>query len=167
MTPNSVRTIIFGVGVPIEVDAVLNETHKSRMVYTQYPVEGGISLSDNSYREPDIVEMTILLSDSVIDTEYKSDNSYEGRATLLYKQILLWQVKNSPIVLTTGIRTYLNMYIEQVEVVRDEPIQGLYLNIKFIELIDVKAGLAELAASLLIDSNIAYSASPKVGIGVI
>lgn len=165
--PNKVRTIIAGFGLPIEVDVVVSQNHKSKKTYTRYPVEFGRSANDNAIQEPDEVELNIILSDTKIGTDYSPAGTFEGRSRALYGQLLLWQRLSSPIVLITGTRSYSGMYIEDLVINKNSPERSLNLTILFVELINVFSGLAELAAAALVDNDIAYSATDNINLGVI
>jgi hypothetical protein len=164
---NSNRTAIIGIGIPIEPDAVISQTHKAVKTYTRYPVEFGRSANDNSVKEPEEVEMEILLTDTPISRGFSGASAFEGRARVALAQLYVWEEFSSPIVLVTSVKSYINMYIESITVNKNTPTNSFKVTIKFIELVDVFKTLGSLSAALLVDSSIAYTATDKVNEGLI
>ncbi len=159
------RTLIIGAGQPIEVDAVLSESHKSSKTYTRYPTEFGRFAFDNAVKVPEEVEMTILVTDT---PTAEGAQIFEGRHRVVYSQLKVWQDLSLPVVLIMELRSYVNMYIEDVNPVKSiGDGNSIKLNLKFVEVPIAGLGLASLAANLLVDPDIAYSATDVVPIGVI
>jgi len=162
--PNK-RSIILGPGLPILIDSVNSENHSSIVRYTRYPVESGRLSSDHAQQQPEEVQMNILVTDTPMQDGVRS---FEGRHRVIYSQLRLWQKLKVPLILVLGLRSYINMHIEELNPSK-QPSDGksIKLNIKFIEIQLTGLGLGALAASLLVDSSIAHSATALVPIGVI
>lgn len=159
------RSMIIGPGLPILIDSVISESHSSIMRYTRYPVESGKLGSDHAQEQPDEVEMTILATDTPIQDGVLS---FEGRHRIIYSQLRLWQKLKFPLILVLGLRSYINMYIEELNPSK-QPSDGksIKLNIKFVEIQLTGLGLAALSAALLVDTSIAHSATDLIPIGII
>jgi hypothetical protein len=159
------RSIIIGPGKPIQIDSVNSENHSSVVRYTRFPVESGRFKSDHGQEQPDEVELNILVTDTPLQ---EGEDIFEGRHRRIYAQLRIWQELKVPIILVLGLRSYINMHIEELNVSK-QPTDGksIRLNIKFIELQDIDLGLAALSAQLFVDSTIAHSATEMIPIGII
>ena len=163
--PTEERSIIIGAGLPILIDAVNSETHKSTVTYTKYPVESKRIVSDHGQEQPDEVEMEILATDTPL---HDGSNSFKGRHRVVYSELRLWQKLNLPTILVLGLRSYINMHIEDLTTNKSSADgHSVRIQLKFVELQDTDLGLAALAAALLIDSSIAYSVTGKINMGLI
>ncbi len=159
------RSLIIGPGKPIEIDSVNSENHSSVVRYTRYPVESGRLLSDHAQDQPEEVELNIIATDTPIQDGV---DSFQGRHRATYAQLRIWQKLKSALILVLGLRTYINMHIEELNPSK-QPSDGksIRLNIKFIEIQEADISLATLAASLLVDTSIAHAATGLVPIGLI
>ncbi len=159
------RSMIIGPGIPILIDSLNSESHSSVVRYTRYPVESGRFGSDHAQDQPAEVELNILVTDTPLQ---EGVSSFEGRHRVVYSQLLIWQKLKSPLVIVLGLRSYINMHIEELNTSK-QPTNGksIDINIKFIEIQSTDLGLAALAASLLVDSSIAHAATDLIPIGLI
>lgn len=159
------RSIIIGPGKPILIDSVLSENHSSVVKYTRFPIESGRFKSDHAQEQPDEVELNILATDTPLQD---SEASFEGRHRAIYSQLRIWQKLKVPLILVLGLRSYINMHIEELNPSK-QPGDGksIRMKIKFIELQDIDLGLAALSAALLVDSSIAHSATELIPTGII
>ena len=159
------RSLIIGPGIPIEIDSLNSENHSSIVRYTRYPVESGRFSSDHAQEQPDEVELNILVTDTPIQDD---KSSYEGRHRVVYAQLRLWQKLKFPLILVLGLRSYINMHIEELSP-NKTPKDGKSINIKikFVEIQLTDLGLAALSAALLVDNSIAHSATNVIPIGII
>lgn len=163
--PKDERSIIIGAGLPILIDAVNDETHTSTVQYTRYPVESKRIVSDHGQEQPDEVEMEILATDTPLQDGV---SSFKGRHKITYSQLRLWQKLKLPLILVLGLRSYINMHLESmITTKRSADGHSVRIKLKFVELQDTDLGLAALAAALLIDQEIAYSATGKISLGLI
>lgn len=159
------RSMILGLGIPIEIDAVLSESHDSTKDFTRYPVEYNLLGTNNALQQPEKLELTILVTDTPVKDE---TYAYEGRHRAIYSQLKLWQALSTPVVVITGLRSYINMYISKLNPVKT-PNDGksMKINLTFVEVPFVEFGLAALAASLLVDSAVSHSVTGPVNLGLI
>lgn len=157
--------MILGPGLPIEIDSVNSENHISVVRFTRYPVESGRLLSDHAQEQPEKVELNILVTDTPIQD---GKSSYEGRHRAIYAQLRLWQKLKSKLIITLGLRSYINMYLEELNVSK-QPTDGksIRVNLKFVEIPETSQSLAALAAQLLVDSSVAHSVTGILPIGII
>lgn len=159
------RSIILGPGIPILIDSVNSENHTSIVRYTRYPVESGRLSSDHAQELPDEVEMNILVTDTPLQ---EGISSFEGRHRVIYSQLRIWQKFKNPLILVLGLRSYINMHLEELNVSK-QPADGksVRLNLKFVEVQVTDLTLALLSVSLLVDPGIAHAATGLVPIGLI
>lgn len=159
------RSIIIGPGLPILIDSVNSENHSSIVRYTRFPVESGRFKSDHAQELPEEVELNILITDTPLQDGVVS---FQGRHRLIYSQLRIWQKLKVPLILVLGLRTYINMHLEELNPSK-QPSDGnsIRANLKFIEIQETDIGLAALSLQLLIDPSIAYSATGLVPIGII
>jgi hypothetical protein len=157
------RSTILGLGFPIAIDAVLSESHESTKEFTQYPTESFLA-NDNAYSLPEKLELKILVTDTPTD----GSPVFAGRHRAIYSQLRLWQELASPVIVSTGLRSYAPVYIERLNAVKTpQDGKSIILNINFTQIIQSELSLALLVANLLVSSDIAYTATEKVDIGVI
>lgn len=159
------RTLIFGLGIPIVVDAVKNDKYESKVIFTRHPVESGRLNTDHGQTQPDEVEFNIVITDT---PTADGTTVFQGRARLIYNQLRLWQKLKSPILLVTGVGAFTNMRIENLSASRgDGTGKALDVDLKFIELLDTEFDLASRALLGLVDNTIVHSATESINIGII
>jgi hypothetical protein len=111
-------------GVPVPerfaFDAVNRQTHTRRLTVIRHPVEEGLAVSDHARREPDVIQLDGIVSDTPI-----SEGSIPGGAAsgalgnLLnraHRELLKLNEhfeKREPVFLATSLRVYENAVIEQ------------------------------------------------------
>jgi len=157
--------VILGPGLPIEIDAVISESHNSVKEYTSYPTEFGRFGFDNSIQMPKECELTIRITDTPMGD---SQEVFDGRSRVVNAQLELWQFLSTPLILSTSVKTYSFIYLSVVNPVKTpEDGKSLIMNLKFVEIQNTALGLAFLAANLLLDQDIAHTATDLVDLGVI
>jgi len=136
------RSIIIGKGTPILIDSLNSENHSSVVRYTRFPVESGRFKSDHAQDQPEEVELNILITDTPMQ---EGDTSFQGRHRLIYSQLKIWQKLKLPLILVLGLRTYINMHLEELNVSKT-PADGksINVNLKFIEVQETDIELAAL-----------------------
>lgn len=161
------RTIIVGTGAPILVDAVLNESHISTTVYTDYTIESGGKVGDHVQEEFDRLEMEILLTDTPIGGI--ANPSFAGRHRALYSQLLIYEKLNSPLLVTTSLRSYAGIYIEGIDARKSNTETGkaVVLDIKFKKIDFTDTTLAQLTAELAVSADVAHASTGMVNLGLI
>lgn len=159
------RSAIIGPGIPILIDSVNSESHTSIVRYTRYPVESGRLSSDHAQELPEEVELDIIATDTPLQ---EGVSSFEGRHRVIYSQLRLWQKLKVKLIVILGLRSYINMHIEELNPSK-QPSDGksIRINIKLVEVQETDIGLAALAAALLVDTSIAHAATDLIPIGVI
>ncbi len=157
--------MILGAGLPIIIDSLNSENHSSVVRYTRYPVESGKLKSDHAQEQPDEVELNILVTDTPLQDGV---SSFEGRHKVIYSQLRIWQKLKSSLIIVLGLRSYVNMHLEELNVSK-QPKDGksININLKFIEIQVTDLSMGALAAALLVDTSIAHSATDIVPIGII
>lgn len=109
----------------VVMDAVLSEDHQYSSRVTSYPIESGTQISDHIIKEPEIVTINGVVSDTPINIFAPFNRSINAFERLV-------QVYNNrePITVITGIKTYLNMVMTNLSVPRNfQSGQSLNFNI--------------------------------------
>ncbi len=159
------KTLIFGLGVPIVVDAVKNDKYESKVVFTRHPVESGLLDTDHGETQPDEVEFNIVITDT---PTADGTTVFQGRKNLIHSQLKLWQKLKSPILLVTGAGAFVNMKIELISATRGPKTgKSFDVHLKFVEMLNTETDIAAKAALGLIDNTIVHSATQAVNIGLI
>lgn len=147
----------------IELDVVLNEEHDFNTRVTRNPVEDGSEFSDNIVILPIILNMTARVSDAsmiplVPSFGSKSIDAYNALAEL--------QSSKELIEVGTGIRTYVNMFIERITVPRQSTDgNSLRFEMTLAELL-IAGDNAENNRDL-IHEDVQYSALPSANAGTV
>jgi hypothetical protein len=95
-------------------DAFLSENHEGSVRITDHPVQTGTNISDHAYNMPDTLTVDILVSD-VMDVFYAGQ--FSGGLTKsisAYEKLRELKEKRQPLSVTTRLRTYDNMVIENM-----------------------------------------------------
>lgn len=110
----------------LSVDARLRETHVMTTRVTAFPVEGGASLSDHIYNEPEQVTVEGFVTNTPVvsvfsRTELPSilappNQDYVGAAFDVLESL---RELRKPVILLTGLRRYPDMVMTRLEVPRD------------------------------------------------
>lgn len=157
------RALIIGVGVPIEIDAVTSESHVARTTYTDYVIETGGKIQDHAQDEPDMLDMSILLTDTPL-----FNIPFDGRYRQLYNQLLLWQKLKSPLLITTNLRSYTSMYIEELNATKQSGDgKSVTINLSFKEVDNTGFGTARLIAELLVSPDVIHTVAETTSLGLI
>lgn len=110
----------------IDIDATLEEIHHGSVQVTEHPVEQGALITDHSFMRP--VEVLLRCgwsnsSPSVLDTITEiftsgslSVDDYVGG---IYSQLKALQERRTPFSIVTTLRTYQNMMLTSLQIVRD------------------------------------------------
>jgi hypothetical protein len=100
-------------------DAVLSLAHFQELRKTEHPVQSGASISDHAYLLPARVILEIGMSD-VMDRYRHSDyTSDPSKSVSAYQTFLYIQSLRTPITLSTRLKTYENMVIEDIRAHED------------------------------------------------
>lgn len=115
MSFGNIFVVLSSVG-DIELDASLNEDHRFQALITRNPVEDGSVYSDNVVTLPFELNMTARVSDASMVPLIPSEN---GKAIDAYEALVELQSNKELIEVVTGIRTYANMFVEEIRVPRE------------------------------------------------
>lgn len=150
--------------VTIELDAVLNENHSSKVRVTSNPVELGADITDHKITEPKELNILGVVSDTpigiinatgqIIDNTTSlfgsSSSSNVTRSTQAYLAIEQLQQANELIEIQTNIKLYTNMIITNLSLVQDKDSSRIVLmNISLKEIIIVESETIEIGANQL------------------
>lgn len=136
----------------IFIDVFIREVHKSSARITEFPLELGVNINDHRIIEPKIIEIEGIVSNSTSLTPglgLQLPNFITGtnstRATQIYTELLQLLQDGEPIDLVTGLITYKNMVLRNLEVDRDKLKSNvLFFNAKLQEVIIIQSGLGGL-----------------------
>lgn len=115
----------------VTFDTVTLEEHRYASRVTHYPVEFGTIISDHIIKEPDVVSISGIISDTPLNI-FASFN----RSVAAFNQLVELQSRRLPITLVTGIKVYTNMAIILLDVPRNMKTgQTLTFNMEFQKII--------------------------------
>lgn len=115
----------------VTFDTVTVEEHRYASRATQYPVEFGTIISDHIIKEPDVVSISGIVSDTPLNI-FPSFN----RSVAAFNQLVELHARRLPVTLVTGIKVYTNMAIILLDVPRNVKTgQTLTFNIEFQKII--------------------------------
>jgi len=147
----------------IEIDAVLNEEHVLPARVTRNPVEDGSEFSDNIVVLPVSLSMTARVSDASMTPIIPS---FGSKSIDAYNALAELQTNKELVEVVTGIRTYQNMYIENMTVPRTGADgSSLRFELSMSELLIV-GDKAETNREL-ISEDVAHSALPESNAGTV
>lgn len=113
----------------VRIDARLRERHSMPSRVTQFPVEGGGTISDHIYNEPEklsvegfvsdtpVVSIFSLLSSGPLPSLFQQPNLSLAGAAL--DQLEGLRAARTPMTVVTGLRRYTDMAIENIDVPRE------------------------------------------------
>lgn len=113
-------------GVPIPerfvYDAVRTQRHSRRVVAPKHPVEEGLPITDHARREPDVLSLDGIVSDTVISAPGLPGGALLGAAGNLtnraHRELLILNehfIKREPVFIATSMRVYETMLILSFE----------------------------------------------------
>lgn len=118
-------------------DASIKETHVSKSVITDFPVESGPNVSDNSRPMPEtltlqIAQTSLPLSTSVLPGLPPAPEAFGTRWQSAYNQLIVLKDEATLLEVTTTLRIYEDLLIESVEVPRDaKTADGIFATVVF------------------------------------
>lgn len=129
-------------------DTVTVEEHRYASRVTHYPVEFGTIISDHIIKEPDVVAISGVISDTPVQilaglttniglfNQIQSNGNGFNRSVAAFNQLVELQSRRLPVTLVTGIKVYTNMAIILLDVPRNVKTgQTLTFNIEFQKII--------------------------------
>lgn len=119
------QVIISAADSQIAFDATVQETHAGKLDITEHPVERGADVSDHAKKAPDSLQISGIISDTPIllngaDKQPSvPGGDPERRAQQAYDEFVRLQDTAALLEVATEIRTYSDMMIESISVIRD------------------------------------------------
>ncbi len=148
----------------ISVDCTVSETHGRESPPSEFPLEDGVSISDNVWVKPFTLEIQGIISDTPLSPVgglitsavastlgnvgvvalgagqalFKAISGAKSPSVQAYAQLLELQEQRKPFVVITSLRRYTNMFIKSISVPRESS-TGKVLNftLSLVELIIV------------------------------
>ena len=117
-----------GDGNALVFDALLSESPSDSVEVTEHPVEEGIPITDNSQDLPSQLSMTVLITNSPLNPV----DQFINRDFELYRRLLNILRAKEPVTVSTPMRTYSNMILQEVSPVRENR-QSIQINLTFKE----------------------------------
>jgi len=99
----------------IELDASINEEHDFDTRISTNPTEDGVEHADNIILLPVVLSMTARVSDASMIPLVPS---FGSKSIDAYNALVELQTSKTLIDVTTGIRTYVNMFVKRIAVPR-------------------------------------------------
>jgi hypothetical protein len=126
-TPFKLQTVQIN-GFPIDV--TITESHDYAVDVTQYPVETGIDITDNSRPKPLKISMEAFVSDTPLGT-IASDSTRQSGAPSASALAMLLAVRDAgePVTIITSLGTYKNMLMSNLSIPRESG-EGFQLRFK-------------------------------------
>lgn len=114
-------------------DAEIQIEHQQQLRKTEHPVQTGASITDHAYLEPARLILDVGMSDAM--DAYFVPSTWTGaqsKSVAAYQTVLALQFARVPLTITTRLRTYLNMLIENpVANETHKTAHGLRMRIEF------------------------------------
>jgi hypothetical protein len=113
----------------ITVQTTIDEDYEDSLEITEHPVEVGAAVTDHSFKRPMNVLLRCGWSNASISSTLGAvaSSQFTGGAMLasdfvsgIYSQLLALQETRQPFILSTGLRTYVSMLLENIRVRRDQ-----------------------------------------------
>lgn len=142
----------------IVMDATLSENHGFAAEVTDFPVEEGSDKTDNVRPKPIVLRIDAFVSDFPLQsniTQQLAAGAFSQRPTAELRRsqnvldtLIRLKDAGDTMTVTTGIRTYKNMVISNIDVNRDKNIaQGIRMNISMREIQVVQTQTVQIVAA--------------------
>ena len=140
----------------IVVDASVSETHSFAADITEFPVEKGANVSDNIRSKPAMLRIEAFISDAPLLNAGRTQTSsggaaprpsrIEGRSQDVLNKLIGVRDEGVLITVETGIQTYKNMLLQNIEMPRDKSLKGgirLTLSFKEVRIVQTQQAVLE------------------------
>lgn len=97
----------------VQLDVTLSDQFDDSVEWTDFPVEGDLSISDHAIVQPVTANITGVISDAD-----PSPTAAPGRARAAYEQLLEWRKSATLLTLITDVRVLQNVGIQSVSLAR-------------------------------------------------
>jgi len=115
----------------IEIDAILDESASSRATATKNPVEKGADTTDHIRLEPMTFSSTGIVSDTPVRLLGNLVNIFKNSGYRISQQtwdkLLKLQAQREPFTLVQGLRSYDNIFIEELSYRQDKDTNNVLL----------------------------------------
>jgi hypothetical protein len=103
----------------LTLDATMQEDHSFNGQVTDNPVEGGATVSDHVIRDPLVLTMEGVVTDSPAQFVTGAFGAFSGRSQSAYETLVDLRNRSALIDVQTGYALYRNMVIESLRVPND------------------------------------------------
>ena len=137
------RATLDSQGLALQFDAVISEQHGQRLQVTENPTEKGVNISDHCWVEGASLSLIASIADVRMPNAASGYDSPSGRSNYAYQR--LTDIENrlannelQPFEIITSIKTYSDMVMTEITVMRDKttPLLGRF-NMSFRQIVVV------------------------------
>ncbi len=106
-------------------DAVISEQHSQRLQVTENPIETGVNVADHCFVDAQELQLVASVSDVKMPNAASGYDSAAGRSNYAYQKLAnlqnqLAQNQLQPFVIRTSVKTYKNMVMTEIQMMRDK-----------------------------------------------
>lgn len=128
-------------------DAYLKTEHTRSVKLTENPVQGGASVVDHSYNEPNKLTIQLAMTDTAVAVGSRFRGGGE-RSVNAYKTLVRIMTAREPITVSTRFGSYRNMVITNMTTVENrESMNGLDCTITLQEIITATVSIVKISRS--------------------
>jgi len=154
----------------LEVDASMSEDHRFSGDVSELPIEDGSKKVDHVTILPIRLEFDLLFSDLAISkfNPLKSiEESADGRGRKAFEKLLGWQRGKRELIVTTGLASYTNMFIKNLDVPRSAADgRSITCRVVFAELpIVVRSGAGQQGTTKTVIAAVEHTAFGLIVLG--
>ena len=96
-------------------DAVIREEHTTTLRKTEHPIQTGANSTDHAFMLPAQLVLEIGMSDAMYElVTGQYSGTYETKSVAAYNALVALQESREPLTVTTRLKRYENMLIEQI-----------------------------------------------------
>jgi hypothetical protein len=140
------RATLDAQGLGLQFDAVISEQHGQRLQVTENPTEKGVNISDHCYVEGATLSLVASVADVRMPNAADGYDSPSGRSNYAYQRLAdlenrLAENKLQPFEIVTSMKTYSDMVMTEIAVMRDKtsPLLGRFnMNFRQIVIVDTQ-----------------------------
>lgn len=113
-SPNGVTATLPSITTYYAFDAVIRAEHQQRLQKTEHPVQTGANISDHAYLMPARLVADVAMSDAIDAYIEGSWSGSQSKSVSAFQTMLALQFSRVPLVVSTRLRIYSNMVIEDI-----------------------------------------------------
>jgi hypothetical protein len=162
------RATLDAQGLALQFDAVISEQHGQRLQVTENPTEKGVTISDHCWVEGATLALIASVADIRMPSAASGYDSPSGRSNYAYQRLAdlenrLAENTLQPFEIITSVKTYTDMVMTEITVMRDKntPLLGRF-NMSFRQIVVVSTQTTTYTA---IEGPPRRSASPTKNSG--